>query len=166
MQSDTLAYGFAASQKILDRNLAGISHEESLVSTHDCANCINWLAGHILATRGRLATLIQAGEPLLSPGQAAAYARGSGPIRPGDPCVPLEKLIAALEGSGAELVERIKAMTDEDLETALDPSRFPIRPDTPTVGASIAFVLLHEGYHAGQIGLASRLIGKPSGLGV
>ena len=80
--------------------------------------------------------------------------------------MPLEKLIAALQASGSKLVDRIKAMTDVDLETALDPSRFPIRPDKPTVGASITFLLLHEGYHAGQIGLARRLIGKPSGLGV
>lgn len=166
MQTATLAYGFTASQEILDRNLAGISHEESLLSTHDCANCINWLAGHILATRGRLTTLIQAGEPLLTPEETAAYAKGSGPIRAGDPCVPLERLIEGLRTSAAAVVERINAMTDADLERALDPSRFPIKPDQPTVGASVTFLLLHEGYHAGQIGVVRRLIGKRSGLGV
>jgi len=166
MQSEILAYGFSASQGILSRNLAGTSHEESLLVREGCINNVNWLAGHILATRGRLMALLNAGETLLTPEESAMYGRGSHPLQPGDPCVRLEKLVEGLQSSAAAILERLRAMQDADFEAALDPSNFPIKPEKATVGARVAFLLLHEGYHAGQIGTVRRLLGKPSGLGV
>lgn len=36
---------------VVNKNLEGISHEESLKSSDRGGNCINWVIGHIVVTR-------------------------------------------------------------------------------------------------------------------
>lgn len=44
-----LLYGF--NYMALQRNTAGLSHEDSLVQPQPAGNCLNWVLGHILAHR-------------------------------------------------------------------------------------------------------------------
>jgi hypothetical protein len=166
MDSQTLTYMFGASQKILTANLAGITHDESLQAPHGAANCINWLAGHILNTRSRLAGLLGAGGPFILQPEASYYGRGSQPIRPGDPCANLEKLTEGLRDSSALLDAKFRSLTECELLREIDAKMFAIKPEKPTITAILSFLICHEMYHSGQIGTLRRLIGKPSGIGV
>jgi DinB superfamily len=167
MYNETLAFAFSAGHRILMANLAGITQEESLSSAGGAANSINWLAGHILNSRSRMAKRIAAGgEPLLNEQESAWYGKGSRPIGPGDPCVPLERIVKGLEQTVGAVATRLAEMSDAELETLVDRSMFPIPPDKPTLGAAVQFGILHEMYHSGQIGLVRRALGKASGIGV
>ena len=48
------------------------------------------------------------------------------------------------------------------LEEELDLPGFPIKMEKPTRGAFLTLFLFHEGYHAGQLGIVRRLLGKES----
>lgn len=54
---------------------------------------------------------------------------------------------------------RLVALTPEDL-AAPAAQRFPV--DDPTVAGSLAFLLHHEAYHIGQLGLLRRAVGLPA----
>lgn len=167
MYTETLAFAFVAGHKILLANLKGITHEDSLRSAGGAANGINWIAGHVLNTRSRFAARIGAvGGPFLNEEESAWYTKGSRPIGSGDPCVMLDRVVAGLEESAEIIGARLAQMTEAELEAAVDRSMFPIAPDNPTLGASVEFLILHEMYHSGQIGLVRRALGKPSGIGV
>ena len=49
-----------ASGKALDRNVAGLTHDDSLVQPgpegRDGGNCLNWVVGHLAATRASILT--------------------------------------------------------------------------------------------------------------
>jgi len=166
MQAETIAYVFGAAHRILMANLAGVSQEESLMCARETANGINWLAGHILNSRGRLARVLRAGGPFLTDLESTYYGRGSRPIHAGDPCANLEQLADGLRESAEKISARLATMTDAELDAEIDPKLFPIPPEKPTVAAMVTFLVFHEAYHNGQIGLNRRAIGKTSGIGV
>ncbi len=165
MLAQTLAYIFGAEHKILLANLADISHDDSLRCAGETANGINWLAGHILGARGRMAARIGAGGPFLNDEESAFYGKGSQPIRMGDPCAPLERIVEGLKESAEKILARLETLTDAELAVEIDRKLFPIPPEKPTVGASVMFLIFHESYHNGQIGIVRRAIGKASGIG-
>lgn len=166
MQAETIAYVFGAAHRILMANLAGITHEESLTCARETANGINWLTGHILNSRGRLARVLGAGGPFLTERESTYYGRGSRPIHAGDPCANLDQLVGGLRLSAEEISARLATMTDAELDAEIDLKLFPIPPDKPTVSAMVTFLLFHEAYHNGQIALNRRAMGKTSGIGV
>ena len=167
MYTETLVYAFSAGHKILLANLSGITHEESLQSAGGSANGINWLAGHILNSRSRLAARTGTpGGPFLSEQESAWYGKGSKAIGAGDPCVPLERIVEGLRQSVDVIAARLAQMSHAELEAEVDRSMFPIPPEKPTLGALVEFAILHEMYHSGQIGLVRRVLGKASGIGV
>jgi hypothetical protein len=165
MLAQTLAYAFGAEHKILMSNLKQVSHEDSLRCAGEAANGINWLAGHILGARGRMAARIGAGGPFLNDQESAFYGKGSQPIRAGDPCIPLDMLVEGLKESSEKILARLETITDAELAVEIDRKLFPIPPGKPTLGASVMFLIVHEAYHNGQIGIVRRAIGKVSGIG-
>ncbi len=59
----------------INRNLAEVSHEESLVRP-PAGNCLNWVLGHIVIHRGTMLKIIGR-RPLLEGERATPYLRGS-----------------------------------------------------------------------------------------
>ena len=125
MLAPTLAYAFGAGHRILMANLAGITHADSLRCAGESANGINWLAGHILTARGRLASRLGAGGPFLTEAEIVCYSKGSRPIREGDPCAPLDRLVEGLEESARKISARFQTITDAELEVEMDRNAFP-----------------------------------------
>ncbi len=144
--------------------LQGISHEESLAQPSKEGNCLNWIAGHLLNSRGHILTAL-GGEGVLNEEESKSYKMGSGPIGPGSSCVDLARLTEGLKQTGETLLARLKQATSEDLTRQLDPKQFPIPVEEPTLATLLALNMYHEGYHSGQLALGRRLLGKPSGLG-
>ncbi len=150
MNSQTLAMLFGSTHGTLMMNIAGLNHEDSLRAPHPGGNCLNWVLGHIVATRNQVMALV--GEPpVWSAEEAAPYIRGSAPLTAGSPARPFEEIIAALGRSQERILARLARMSEADLAAPAQKA---------TVGSKLATLQFHEAYHAGQVGLLRRLVGK------
>ena len=154
MQSDALVYMAKANTRMLETNLDGVTHEEALVQPPG-GNCINWLLGHILSYRnGALAMLGL--EPVSDAGDLARYERGSEPIRgDGEGVLPLDRLRAAVDSARDRLAGALEGATPEKLAEPTE--RGPL-------GDRLAFLLMHETYHIGQIALLRRIAGREGAI--
>lgn len=131
-------------------NLDGISHEESLIQPAPGGNCINWIVGHIAATRNTAHRLLDL-PPVWADAATARYSRGSEPITGSGQAQPLDDLIERYQSSQHVLVAALQSATDEDLSRSVGGDR---------VAAQLAGLSFHESYHVGQLGVLRRLIGR------
>jgi uncharacterized damage-inducible protein DinB len=143
------------SNRSLGMNLDGVTHEESLIHPESGGNCINWVLGHIVVHRDKMLGML--GQPtLLDEATAARYARGSRPILAEDDGVQtLEALKDALEQS----YDRVRSVL-----SAADEATFAAPSGKSTLGDSLVFLLGHEWYHGGQVGLLRRITGHAGAI--
>jgi len=157
MNGDALSKLFAIHDRVWKTNLEGIGHEESLIRPAPAGNCINWVAGHVVAGRNAILGLV-ARDPVWTDETARIYARGASL---GDPAraEPFESILAMWDRSQAEILKGLAAMDPESFAAARE-------SDVPgdTVAEQLAFFQFHEAYHLGQLGLQRRLVGKPGGI--
>ena len=146
----------------LNRNLDGVTHEESLFIPEPAGNCINWVLGHIVSARNAVLTLA-GGSPILTGDATAHYRRGSEPVHAGDHVLDLGTLRGLLADSQQQLIPALAAISDETLALPV-PEQLRRPPLTGDIGAALARLAFHEGYHNGQIGLLRRLAGKPGAI--
>ena len=163
MWSKSLLFGYGTGQSVIDVNLEGINEEESLFRPEQGGNCINWLAGHILATRGLILTHLGS-EAFLGDEEAKPYSRGALPLGPGDTCLSLSRIREGLTQTAALVSEKIAPLGEKELAGAIDPDLFPFPVENPTVGDFLTRLLFHESYHTGQLGTLRRLVGKEGGI--
>lgn len=152
MQSSLLAKLYEINYGALFRNLEGITHEESFVQPEPAGNCVNWVLGHIVATRNRLLPLVGA-EPIWPREQAFRYSgRDEANFSP-ETAVHLDSIKTDLARSQQQLLTALEALSDRDLSA-------PGKDGRP-LAEIIGFFQFHESYHSGQIALLRRIIGKP-----
>ncbi len=163
MLSESLALGFGMAHYTLVKNLEGITPEEAMKPPEAGGNCINWVAGHILACRDIISKQLGK-EPHFGEEEGRPYRRGSAPLEPGAACVDLPGLLEGLNRTSAALADTIKSLEEETLADTLNPSVFPLPVEKPTLGAWLTLFLFHECYHAGQVGILRRLAGKAAVL--
>jgi hypothetical protein len=156
MESQVLAKIFESSHNSLSRNLAGLTHEESLRAPEPAGNSLNWVLGHLLYHRNVALDLLHQ-PPVWDSEKAARYARGSAPLGPDDDPESFETMIAVLDRSQALLLAALRASTPEDLAAV------PAEGGNP-LAQRLAQLGFHEGYHGGQIALLRRLLGHPGGI--
>ena len=143
MNNEILVHLFERTHGAIHANLAGLVHTDSLVRPQPGGNSLNWVVGHIVATRNALLRLL--GREAAMPAEVAArYERGSSDVTD-DIALPLTDLVVLLDRSQEELLEGI-AMADTKL------------------ARGIALLNFHESYHAGQVGLLRRMAGKPGAI--
>lgn len=146
---------------VLQRNLEGVSHADSLLPPQPGGNCLNWVVGHLVATRNRwLAAL---GLPqVIDPARVAAYARGAAPSAGGVPAVPLAELLAAFAAAQGPIAEGMRRLGAEELAA---PAPFsPVNDPRETLGSLLTALCFHEAYHLGQTGLLRRIAGHPGAI--
>jgi uncharacterized damage-inducible protein DinB len=149
---------FEMNYKVLNKNLEGITHDQSLIQPEGGGNCLNWVLGHIIATRGFAAQMLKQ-EPVWSKEITSVYERGSKPLEDGSNAQPIKKLVADLEESQNRIVAGLATVADSELSA---PS-----PDTKvadTVGEALFVLQFHEAYHAGQTGLLRRMAGHEGAI--
>lgn len=154
MNRDVLIKLYDFNLRVIEINLEGVTQEESLFQPERAGNCINWVSGHIVTTRNLMMKLI--GEnPAWGEDKTALYQRGAKPLTHADKAIPLAEMLNDLRNSQVVLIKKLKKMTIEELEAPAEDS---------TVFEQLAFLQFHETYHAGQLGLLRRLIGKPGAI--
>ena len=162
MTGNDLVSMYEFSYGAINRNLDGVTQEESLFIPEPAGNCINWVVGHIVAARNTVLTLA-GGSPVLTGDGAAHYRRGSDPIHAGDKVLDLGTLRGLLADSQQQLIPALAAISDETLALPV-PVDLRRPPLTGSIEAALTRLAYHEGYHNGQIGLLRRLAGKPGAI--
>jgi uncharacterized damage-inducible protein DinB len=141
---------FETHQWIISNHLKDVSQAESCHRPDPGGNSLNWVLGHVAASRNDILKLLQ--EPQVwNSTEAAPYLRGSDgradTFRPR----PLEEIQAALDRSHQSILAKLEKMTPEDLQAPTEKG---------TIGSDLAFLQFHESYHMGQVGYLRRLLGK------
>jgi uncharacterized damage-inducible protein DinB len=156
MTANALIHQFQFNQMTLDRLLSDVSQEDSLRSLQPGINTMNWLLGHLIATRaGMLAEM--GAEPHWTKRQSLHYSP-----RPKGAEAAKMMDIADLKTTLVESLARIESALRVFESSFGNPSgHLPHLPNSGTMGDRMATFVCHEAYHVGQIGLQRRLLGKP-----
>ncbi len=150
ISADMIAYYFNLNHRVLHMQIDGLSHEDSLLVPPFRSNCLNWVLGHIIASRSTALTLLGE-EPVWSDEEKAAYDRESEPITP-ETAYPLEKLTADLDTSQERLGAALESASPEELAQI-------VGGKDRSLGERLAFLYWHEAYHTGQTELLRQLAG-------
>jgi hypothetical protein len=148
----------------METNTADITHEESLRAPAPGGNCLNWIVGHILVSRGAILRLLD-GMSWLSAGEESLYTRGTPGLPADGTAVDFGRLREGLRETGQDIARRLADIPAERLAEELDSSTFPARLTLPTRAAFLTLLLFHESYHAGQLGIGRRLLGRSGMIG-
>lgn len=151
-QTRLLSRLFEMNYEALFRNLDGITHEESLVAPVPAGNTINWLLGHILATRNRLHPLLGLADAWI-PDLAHRYSGREGAGWSPATAVDLRSIESELARSQQQVMGAFDDMSSRNLATRSNDGR--------TLGELLGFFHFHEAYHTGQIALVRRIAGHP-----
>ena len=144
------------------RNVDGVTHAESLRAPGEHGNCLNWVVGHVVATRQAWLAQVLGQPTVIDGARLAIYKRGSAPLADGVDVVPLEELVAAFDAAQGPLVQAMSRLTAERLA---QPAPFsPVDDPQETLGSLVAKLAFHEGYHIGQTGVLRRLLGHAGGI--
>ena len=139
--------------EILDLNtrlfrncLAGLDAEQAAKRLGDTTNNIVFIAAHVLDARYYLARYL--GVEITHPFEES-WRKVKTVEDLTDP-PELAEISAAWEQVSAALIERFATLTDEDL-AAGSKQKFPVADGTVLGGAT--FLLQHDSYHLGQLGI-------------
>jgi len=140
------------------KNLDDISDAEALAKPIAAANSINWIAGHLVCVRNHFLTAFGVPSIFAAP-SIEAYNRGSKPgeTLPESLATLREKIVRSHES----LLSLIAGFDEAKLA---EPAPFSPGGGPETVGSLLLKVVVHEGYHSGQLGIARKLIGKAGAI--
>jgi len=141
---------------VIQRQLKGLTHEDSLLQLPFRGNCLNWVLGHIAWSRERMLKALN--ESLVwDAEQKARYQRDSQPVTGGEDALRLEVILDVLNIQQERILAALKSKTAEDLK----PMSVEIIPGAPpqSIGDWMHFLVWHEAYHVGQTELLRQLTG-------
>ena len=147
-------------QGAIRRLLDDITEDEAFVTFGNCPNHICWLAGHILTTSGlRLQALGEKAE--IPHDWMLKFKRGAD--HPGERSAfpPFSEVRSALYAIYAQTDKAMATVTDEYLDSEIE--SLPSWKDRAY--HYITFFLTHDFYHAGQVALIRRHLGRKGTFG-
>lgn len=154
MNRDTLSKLYSLNVMVIEKNLKGITPQESFFQPQRAGNCVNWVLGHIVATRNQVMKIIDE-PPVWTEEEAVPYRRGSAPLTDERVALPLSRMVTDLLASQEKLLTKLQHISPEEMEEPLE---------NGTVGEQLAILQFHEAYHAGQLGILRRFLGKPCAI--
>jgi uncharacterized damage-inducible protein DinB len=157
MHGKTIAYQFGLCSYVLEKNLEGISHQESLVTPQSGGSCLNWVVGHVSRARNQALELF--GQKPMFPGEDFdAYDDNGGKQFTRESATPFEELKRRYKALQQPLVEGLNGMSDEAMAR---PAPFsPTGNPQETMESLLAAFAFHESYHIGQTGILRRIAGR------
>jgi hypothetical protein len=137
MHAQVLAFQFRVGAFVLERNLAGVTNEESLRAPQPGANTMNWLVGHVVRARNQSLGLLGA-PPLFEDADFEAYGAASAATV----ALPLDELKRRFDALGAPLDAALRRASPQYLSAAAPFS--PTGNPEETVGTLLASIAFHE----------------------
>jgi DinB superfamily len=119
---------------------------------------VAWQLGHIAASQIVLVHMRCFGRPFGDCAPAdymGTFARGSKPVPDPSKYPPIPVIREFFNRTQADVMDRISTLTPADLDQPTEP-----HPMFTNRGGAIGMVVTHEAFHAGQIALIRRLMGK------
>jgi hypothetical protein len=148
-------------QTVVELNLRGITHEESLIPPRPDGNCLNWVLGHLVCTYNNSLPLLGL-ETVIDEHLLRRYARGAPPLRNPTEALKLRTLLTAWDRAAERIDVGLMRLTHERLAS---PAPFsPGNDPDETVRSLLSVLLFHQAYHAGQTGILRRIIGKEGAI--
>lgn len=153
INSQDLSNAFARNVGIVKMQTEGLTHEDSMRQLPH-GNCLNWVLGHISASRDSVLETL--GEPPLMDTYGVRYQRGSDPVmRADEGTMTLKELLSWLDRSQERLATALSKMDEAALAR-----EYRSGDRKTTVGQRVFFLYFHETYHVGQTELFRQLAGK------
>jgi uncharacterized damage-inducible protein DinB len=150
-----------AIHQILQRNVAGLTQEESLIQPPPGGSCLNWVVGHLLAIYND--TLPMLGQERVMEREALQrYGRGTPPLTDPAEAKDLQELLAAWNQATERIDAGLASLTAEALDRPAP--RSPSNNPKETVRSLLALTFFHQAYHIGQTGLLRRMAGKEGAI--
>jgi uncharacterized damage-inducible protein DinB len=155
MDTSALLQFLKFSDFVVNKNCEGITHQESLVHPQTHGHSFNWVLGHMVRTRNEILELIGK-RPLYSKSKFDVYSpKGFD----SEKAVDVAELHNSFNALQTELKDSIQSISEEVLRQPA--SLTPGKDSGDTIGSVLGTVLWHEAYHAGQLGIIRRVVGKP-----
>jgi uncharacterized damage-inducible protein DinB len=145
--------------RALQINLDGFTEEEALRQPEGGGNCVNWVVGHILASREPILQLVK--QPrVVSEAFEKRYQRGSQPVTgEAEDTASLAAMKKDLKLSEERIQQGLEVLTAHDLNEPVG-----LFGSDKTRAEQLAFLQFHEAYHVGQIGTLRRMVGKEGAI--
>lgn len=150
----TLKNQFDLHTRLFNNVLDGISDAESNERANDHVNHIKWLAGHL--TSSRFAMTANTPNPQEDPyGEMFGHGKG---LDPNADYPSVESIKANWNAISTPISEALANLPAEALQAEA--------PNVPipggTMEAFLEFLMHHEAYHIGQLGILRKYLGKES----
>lgn len=153
---DLLVHQFTVFYVVAEKNLEGMTHEDSLVSIGG-GNCANWILGHLVNVHNGVMGLAGA-EPVWE--DERLKNAGWNPIDDPSKAIDWDTLRERFFAARDRCLEAIGRLSDAALDEVLpDPFGGSI-----TRGRLLGVLATHQWYHVGQLGLARRAAGKEGAI--
>lgn len=153
LSAGQLADAFGSNTRVIARQVAGLTHADSLLQPPVRGNCLNWVLGHIAVHRDYVLEALGE-EKVLGDEAITRYGSGSEPILGDeDGVLPLDTLLDAIDRAQERISTALARATAADLAREA--------PDSAprTVAQQVFFLQWHETYHTGQTELLRQLAG-------
>ena len=135
--------------------LAGLPDDKARVRPSGTTNSAAFVAAHLTDSRYYLLSTLGVKEASPLKGAKGGFNK----IDDVTTFPPLAEIQTAWTAAGEALNQRLGMMTAADLDAPLDPG-FPV--ETQTLLGLVTFLVQHEGYHLGQLGLLRKHAGLPA----
>lgn len=159
MDRDTLLGQLALIQRVANKNVEDVSHEDSLKQPAQGGSNVNWIMGHVVHSRNQALQLL--GVPN-SIDESAYEVYRDGPPTGVSNAVRFESIVDTFNAMQSRFVEGLQNLSDEDV--AKPASFSPTGNPDETIGSLLAAFVFHETYHIGQTGVLRRICGKDGAL--
>lgn len=155
MDRETLLNQLALVDYVVNQNLDGISHEDSLKVPAEGGNCCNWIMGHVVRSRNQAIQLL--GIPS-SIDESKYEVYTDAPLADPSKAVRFEDIVASFRAMQPRFIEGLQNLSSDE---AAKPAPFsPAGNPNETVGSLMGAFVFHETYHVGQTGVLRRITGK------
>lgn len=155
---DTLVQQFGAVYSIIARNVEGITHADSLAPAAGGGNTANWILGHVVNVQNAVMRII--GAPPVWEGEQLERARFDHPIRDADNAIDWDTLVERFNASRDACLAGLAALGEDALAEKM-PDAFG---NESTRAGVLGVLVIHQCYHAGQLGMARRAAGKKAAI--
>lgn len=126
---------------IITRNIEGISDEESRIFHKNGANPMTWILGHLILVRNSMIAIL-GGNVVWNDDEFSIYKRGENPENHRNSFKDFHELENYFHRSSTELNRIFSSLEDLNTDNLSD----------------LSALMLHEIYHAGQLGYVRRMI--------
>lgn len=155
MDGKQLANVFKRNLWVIKRQVDGLTHEDTLIQPPFRGNCLNFVLGHMAASRMQLFQDIGIGPIIMDQKEINRYTREADPvIEDGEDVIKLERIMEVFLESQETIDDKIEKMIPENLAVEIDKGE-----QLRTVGEWIEFLGWHEAYHTGQTEYLRQLAG-------